>query len=228
MRVFLKFFPELKEPMYFQENESLVNGRKLYLGFEYIGTKNYLGETNWGTRGANCTSVDFAFRFLRCDELVQLVLGEWKYTEEYRGRKLPEPERINTTRFQVYQRAFAKWKSCQPDLPPYEVFFVEPFYQLMRQTLLAQEMEKAREMGVDIVSLIHISPEANREFALGFTSPRLAKYGRTVTDAWKNLAPKDRFIPISSESFLTVIGQVAGGTRKAWADWLLRRYCWWR
>lgn len=222
--VFRVFLPELLEPLPFQADLPLENGRQPILSFEYIGTKSYLGETNWGTRGANCTSVDFAFMFRRTDGLIQLVLGEWKYTEEYKGRKLPEPNKINSTRLRVYRQAFEHWKSNQPNLPPYEVFFVEPFYQFMRQTLLAQEMERAKEMDIDIVSLVHISPKANREFAEIFTSPTLSKYGSTVTDVWKILAPKGRFLSISSEDFLTAIKQDINGPKKVWADWLLERY----
>lgn len=226
--VFRVFLPAFLKPLPFQVDTPLENGKQPFLNFEYIGTKNYLGETNWGTRGANCTSVDFAFMFRRQSGLIQLVLGEWKYTEEYRGRKLPEPEKINSTRLRVYRKAFEYWKSNWPDLPPYEFFFVEPFYQLMRQTLLAQEMERAKEMDADIVSLVHISPKANREFAETFTSPVLAEYGATVTDVWERLAPKDRFLSISSEDFLMAIEQAAGDRHKPWTDWLLERYGWWR
>ncbi len=226
--VFRVFLPELLEPLPFQADRPLENGKQPILSFEYIGTKNHLGETNWGTRGANCTSVDFAFMFRRNDGLIQLVLGEWKYTEEYRGRKLPEPNKINSTRLRVYRQAFEHWKSNQPNLPPYEVFFVEPFYQLMRQTLLAQKMEREKELQADVVVHIHISPQANREFAETFTSPTLTKYGCTVTEAWKNLAPKGCFIPINSERFLAAIEQAAGDRHKPWTDWLLERYGWWR
>ncbi len=226
--VFRVFLPALLEPLPFQVDTPLENGKQPFLNFEYIGTENYLGETNWGTRGANCTSVDFAFMFRRNDGLIQLVLGEWKYTEEYRGRKLPEPEKINSTRLRVYRKAFEHWKDRQADLPNYEVFFVEPFYQFMRQTLLAQEMERAKEMGADIVSIVHISPKANREFALSFTSPKLVQYGRTVTEAWSNIAPEERFLSINSEDFLGAIGKVEGTSLKNWANWLLERYGWWR
>ena len=70
-----------------------------------------------------------------------MVLGEWKYTESY-AAPLPPPEKINPTRLKVYQTAFDVWRVDQPDLPAYESFFVEPFYQLMRLTLLAREMER--------------------------------------------------------------------------------------
>jgi hypothetical protein len=50
--------------------------------------------------------------------------------------------------------------------------FYEPFYQLMRQQLLAREMETARECGADVVSLLHIAPAQNACFQR-VTSPNL-------------------------------------------------------
>jgi hypothetical protein len=35
---------------------------------------------------------------------------------------------------------------------------------IMRQQLLAHEMEKAHELGADIVSLLHFSPAHNKDF----------------------------------------------------------------
>jgi hypothetical protein len=226
--VFQVFLPELSKPLPFDADDPLDDGTQPFLAFEYVGTQNYLCESKWGTRGANCTSADFAFRFCRSDGLTQLVLGEWKYTEDYRGHKLPEPNNINPTRWKTYRQAFELWKSQQPLLPEYETFFVEPFYQLMRQTLLAQEMERAREIKADIVNVLHISPEANREFAYVFPSPAFGKFGSTVTEAWKALAPAGRFIPIYCEDLLRSIERCVNGTRSAWVNWLLRRYAWWK
>ena len=41
----------------------------------------------------------------------------------------------------------------------------------MRQQFLSHEMEKAHELGVDIVSLMHIAPKHNHDFTR-ITSPR--------------------------------------------------------
>ena len=61
------------------------------VAFEWIGERNYLGELRRGEvapddgriRGANFTSLDFCVRFRRSDGRIQLVAGEWKYTEYY-------------------------------------------------------------------------------------------------------------------------------------------------
>lgn len=226
---FNPFLLEINEVLPFTADHPLSGGSQPYLSFEYVGKDTHFkGEAGWPQRGANCTSLDFSFLFNRCDGKKQLVLGEWKYTEEYRGCKLPEKDKINQTRWNTYKEEFEIWKSKQSDLPDYEVFFVEPFYQLMRQTLLAQKMGREKELQADVVVHIHISPQTNREFAETFTSQTLTKHGCTVTEAWKKLAPKDCFIPINSERFLAAIEQAAGDRHKPWTDWLLERYGWWR
>ncbi len=59
-----------------------------YLTFEYIGPEDFFSEARNGVRvrGAHCTSVDAAFLHRTVDDVVELVLVEWKYTELYRLR----------------------------------------------------------------------------------------------------------------------------------------------
>ncbi len=227
-QVFRPFFPDLAEVLPFEADEPLPGGTKPFLTFEWIGTQNYLGEVGNRSRGANATSADFAFRFRRYDGRIQLVLGEWKYTEYYPCKE-PNP---NSTQLRVYRHAFDHWKTLRPELSDYRAFFVEPFYQLMRLTLLAQGMEQARldgegEMEADIVSVIVVVPKANRDYTERFTVPVFARYGRTVGSAWAYLAPADRFMSIAAESLLTVIEQVTEPLR-VWRDYLITRYGWWR
>lgn len=223
----------LVEPLPFHEDKKLADDTIPFLAFEWIGKRNYLCEHNWGTRGANCTSADFAFRFRRNDGQIQLVLGEWKYTEEY-GKSPRKDSKTLSTQMGIYRIAFGRWQGDRPDFPEYRAFFVEPFYQLMRQTLLAQEMERARingggEMEADIVSVLHISPEANVGFSTNFQAAKaLADYGSTVGAAWTKLVGDDRFLALSTESFLSVIDQAAPEDWQPWREYLLSRYGWWR
>jgi hypothetical protein len=55
------------------------------------------------------------------------------------------------------------------DVIPYADLFVEPFYQLMRQQLLAHAMERSGELGADTVRVLHIAPAANTELQLSLT-----------------------------------------------------------
>ena len=63
-----------------------------------------------------------------------LVLIEWKYTEEYREENKYIPERYN-----IYNKLLQEYDS--PIVTEdYESLYYEPFYQLMRQTLLGWKM----------------------------------------------------------------------------------------
>jgi hypothetical protein len=94
-------------------------------------------------------------------------------------------------------------------------------------------MERARvdgegEMEADVVGVVAVVPKANREYTERFTAPAFARYGRTVGSAWAYLAPADRFRSIAAESLLTVIEQVTPEPLRAWSDYLITRYGWWR
>jgi hypothetical protein len=226
-KVFQIYYPEMKEPLPFDTDEPLPSGDYPYICFEFVGDKvHFEGENGWPQRGANCTSLDFAFIFRRYDDKKQLVLGEWKYTEEYKSLKLPHKDKINETRWETYKEDFGFWRCSNPRVPTYEHYFVEPFYQLMRQSVLAAKMKYEKEMDADVVVHLHISPKSNREFSDFFTSLIFAQYGNTVLEAWKSIAIQDKFTSVHSESLLTQIEQVA--KNKEWSDWLLKRYGWWR
>ena len=127
----------------FESDQPLTNGDYPYISFEYVGEKTHFeGERGWPQRGANCTSLDFAFLFKRYDGKKQLVLGEWKYTEEYKSNKLPTKDNILQRRWNTYKEDFEIWRADNPNVPTYEHYFVEPFYQLMRQSVLADKMLK--------------------------------------------------------------------------------------
>jgi hypothetical protein len=186
------------------ENEALKN----YIGFEWIGEKNYLNErirkNAQRTRGEYFTSADFIIRFQQEDNKIRILLGEWKYTENYTKGKSIRYSRAGTDRLNKIYRPFLKAQNCQIKISnrQYHHLFYDPFDQLMRLQLLSTEMEKAGEMGADIVSTIHIVPKANKEFNLRMTSPGLKKYGKTVHEIWSALVPDDRFKGFYLENIL--------------------------
>ena len=110
----------------------------------------------------------------------------------------------------------------------YQVFFSEPFYQLMRLTLLAKEMERLGELEANVVCMVHIGPAADTGFAQSITSPTLRAYDCTVSAIWAQLAPKERPVAIPAEDLLSVIELAAPQARYPWRDDLLCRYGWWR
>lgn len=240
--VFARFYPDLmEEPLRFDDDPPLEDGSRPFMAFEWIGTRDYLGEhlrkRGARTRGANYTSADFAFRFRRQDGKTQLVLGEWKYTEEYGSKDLgtssDDKDGKPEVRRQNYCPAFHRPKGvfARYDEDLYGALFFEPFYQLMRLQLLAQEMEagdKGREMDSDVVTILHICPEVNGDFRNKVTSRYLEKEypGKGPLQIWQQIVPADRFLSISVEDLLDTIVETAGPVKRGWAEYLRARYGW--
>lgn len=202
-----------------------------YVSFEWIGAQNYLGErisrNGQRTRGANCTSADAIVMFERRDGKRQVVLIEWKYTESYGGTFLKFSD-SGTDRTEIYRHLFEREDcSIRKDiLPSFDALFYEPFYQFMRQQLLAHEMEKAHELDADIVTVLHIAPAHNIDFCK-VTSPQLVNLGETATSIWRKLVkPDGRFISISTEQLFSSLFAGRFPEIKTWADYIRSRYSW--
>lgn len=235
--IFSHYYPEMATPLPITEDKPLTDGTHPYISFEWIGIRDYLGEAERKgmsrTRGANFTSADFTFRFRENDGRIHLVLGEWKYTEEY-GRNYKGSGRSGEVRKDNYINFFKDEKgafSTNSDKDKlYGSLFYEPFYQLMRLQLLTQEMEahKDKEMDADVVSVLHVCPEANNEFRKNMAPDYLkGKFpGKDVLEVWKELVPDDRFTSISVEDLLnTIVGQ-GWYNDQGWVDYLRTRYGW--
>jgi hypothetical protein len=217
------FFPDIKRML------PVESGK--FVTFEWIGERNYLGEKvrpgSKRTRGANFTSADAIVAFERADGKKQVVLIEWKYTESYGWNSLTMAS-SGTDRTAIYRPLFDK-ADCPIDkslLPSFESLFFEPFYQLMRQQFLANGMEREREFGADIVSLLHIAPDHNRDFRK-VTSPELKPLGDTATGVWAKLVKTPgRFQSASTEGLFGGMLRHPPAEMKPWAEYLTKRYPW--
>ncbi len=234
--VFSHYYPEMVTPLPITEDKPLTDGTYPYIAFEWIGTRDYLGESKrkgmHRTRGANFTSADFAFRFRESNGCIHLVLGEWKYTEEY-GKNNKGSGKSGVVRKNNYIDFFKDSKGAfnmnsEKDAL-YDSLFYEPFYQFMRLQLLAQEMERHedKEMDADTVSVLHICPMANVGFRNNVTSDYLkTKFlEKGVIEIWKKLVPNDKFMSISVEDLLKTI-QGMGIVNEEWVDYITARYGW--
>ena len=174
------------------------------LTFEYIGPTDYFGEAKKGVRirGSQCTSVDAAFLFRTSRGTTELALVEWKYTEHYRRRTVdPKKDEIRRQRYQAaLQRSDSPidWR-----LMPFERFLDEPFYQLMRQQLLAAELERDRVLGADAVRVVHVHPAANLAYQESMHHPEQRGLGTTVAEVWQRLLTRpDRYTELDNDVFL--------------------------
>ncbi|HRQ40891.1 MAG TPA: hypothetical protein PLD25_23500 [Chloroflexota bacterium] len=223
VRVLRSVFPAISEMLPIENQQ--------YVTFEWIGQENYLCEkisrNGKRTRGANFTSADVAVMFKRTDGKRQIVLIEWKYTESY-GRTSFTIAKSGTDRTKIYEPLFSR-DDCPINkdlLPDFDVLFYEPFYQLMRQQLLAHEMERAKEMGADTVSVLHIAPAHNLDFRK-VTSPQLKALGATPMEVWKKLVESDgRFISVSTEQLFGSLSADHLPEMRDWLDYIGARYAW--
>ena len=163
--------------------------------FEYAGPGDVLGEG----AGFGRTLVDAAFRYRESDGCSALALVEWKYTESYIGTR-----GADTHRYQDF------W--LDPDGPlltvergegplSYEDALVEPFYQRVRQQLLAWRLE--REGFVDVARVVHVSSRGNLAYQRSLPRPAHRAAGRTVEEVWSRMLRRpDRFVHLDSGTFL--------------------------
>ena len=215
LRTFLSpIFPSIQSIM-------PMEGDGQFVSFEWIGLANYLGEkvrpNSRRTRGANFTSADAAVMFRRRDGTRQIVLIEWKYTESY-SRTWLGISKGGTDRRGIYRHLYDS-PECpleKTKVPEFGDLFYEPFYQFLRQQLLAHEMERAKELECDLVTVLHVAPACNRDFHK-VTSPGLQPMGNSSIGVWRGLVrPSDRFLSVSTE---TLFGEFLDDIHPELADW---------
>lgn len=139
-----------------------------YISFEVTSRVDHLNE-RFVKRGANCTSVDAAIMVIMKDGKKTLVPIEWKYTEgkEYNIDK-SGTEGSGKERLRRYSDLINNSNQLLPNPQGYlnTLYFVEPFYQLMRQTLWAEQIIENKEtelLKADDFVHIHVIPEENEQ-----------------------------------------------------------------
>jgi hypothetical protein len=162
------------------------------VAFEWIGDRDYLGEGRGRPRhrGRFATSADALVVVERADGGRTGILVEWKFIESYDHPK-PFFGDGGTDRREVYRPIYVGDATPFDVLPELDVFFQEPHYQILRQALLASEMVKAQEFGIDRAVLLHCVPSGNR--TLRQTVPEgLVTYGVEIDEVWHRLLPGPR------------------------------------
>jgi len=181
-------------PVKFKEviNIPCDKGSDNYIAFEMIASNDYLHEKEL-KRGEFCTSVD-AFVYA-LDERSErwLIPIEWKYTETYE-----RDDKSNGTKGKTRLSRYCNAKTDNlignskqlKSLPDYKhsIYFQEPFYQLMRQTLWAECI--CRNKGEKVLPAehfvhIHVCPKENRELLNKCYSEVTDK--SSMEEAWREM-----------------------------------------
>ena len=188
---------------------------------EYIGGKHYKDKGNvvfeWvgplkspinergGNRGIYRTSID-AYILAKIDRKITQLLIEWKFTETYpsetfthRFGGLKGNERLR--RYSNVLAKLRKKKDFPFDMHDEDTFGLsdlgyEPFYQLLRMTLLAKAttpMQLTSNISIQDYRVIHLSHSQNVELNYLsekhlFFSPGLRHLaGKTLHESWKSI-----------------------------------------
>ena len=185
-----------------------------YIQFESVSDKQYLNEDGL-TRGTQCTSVDALIYAEHKDGSLWLIPIEWKFTEHYSNRnKALEGAAADPTgcKGSVRQSRYNNLirSSNQLKYDNLSLFYFEPFYQLMRQTLWAEQMVKNKDnetLKADNFLHVHVIPKDNNDLLKETGKPYKCS-GLSMEGTWRSLLkdqskyqiidPKDLMRPLSS------------------------------
>ena len=196
---------------------------------EWVGLESYLGERGWPSRGEYATSADLLFAYEDAEGRRHGVLVESKYTESYPPDKWLHGGKKGKIRIATYKPLFEGADApIRQDLElELTDLFIEPFYQHLRQQLLAAGMERERELGFETVTCLHVCPRANRAFHTGVTAPKLTACGDTVSKAWpKILCEPDRYRSVAYEDVFAAVTGAGDPDLAEWEEYQRARYGW--
>ena len=204
-----------------------------YVAFEAVSDVDYLNE---GTpqRGSNCTSLDAVILAKHKSGKKHLILIEWKYTESYAtldksmedGKGKPKgghekgDERLRRYSDLITSSHFLKTMEEYRS----SIYFQEPFYQLMRQTLWAEQMilHKSNEsIKADDYLHLHVVPSENHDL-LQHNYKRF-NMSEGMESAWRNVLTENgtkRYCIVTPKNLISPIKEKYGELY----DYLAERY----
>ena len=204
--------------------------------FEWIGCGQSL--EGGRTRGSQNTSID-AFLVAEVKSgRKRAYLLEWKYVEQYLSTRPDfkgEGSQGDTRRLRYAERYRASFSSFNLDIvPDLEDFLYEPFYQILRQRLLADRMVDDGELGIDEAKVVVVVPEHNwayRTVSDGrtTTAPPLAQRFRrldTVEAVMRAVLkdPNAQFDMVAPSDLLNALCQRLPSETEEWAGYWQGRY----
>ena len=208
------------------------------------GATEWLGEPPGGKRGQYRTSIDSAVWWEDEEKKTRLTLVEWKYTEQWFGgcggyisKGNNERDRCERVEMQCIQPKVDCYLATQRDPQTSRRYwehlrragislkhfgdssgcpFRGPFYQLMRQRLLA-EYCRANLVGIESVDVTVFGFRGNQE--LLEPPAHLAHLGDTVISAWNTI-----LTTTSPLRHVTVETLLADAPSDDWREYIRQRY----
>lgn len=188
-----------------------------YIAFEVVSDKDHLKEGN-PNRGSNCTSIDALIYARHKSGELWLIPIEWKYTERYNNQdksnqdRRGEPKGSNgkgRERMDRYNSLITASEQLKTlDVYAGSIYYFEPFYQLMRQTLWAEAMihnKNVERLKADNWLHVHVIPAENDELL----RKKYRISGKDMESSWRSmLVDQSKYIIIDPEKLLAVVASV--------------------
>ncbi|GHT15458.1 hypothetical protein FACS1894170_12990 [Planctomycetales bacterium] len=188
-----------------------------YIQFEAVSNKDWLNECKEGnnpTRGSKCTSIDALIYAVNKNGRKYLLPIEWKYKENYGNQNKSNEERRCRYTDLINQ-------SKQLKMENHTVYYYEPFYQLMRQTLWAEQVIKHQStetIKADDFIHIHVVPTGNTDLLEKIYS--CSK--KTMEKTWRGyLVNQEKYRLLSPQELLASINRK---TYAEFLEYLAKRY----
>jgi len=180
--------------------------RPAYISFEQVSDNDLLSEGK-PKRGSICTSIDACIYALHKNRSKWVIPIEWKYTECYddidKG-KGPSGE-IRRQRYDglIYRSSQLIYDNL---LSSKNCYYYEPFYQLMRQTLWAEQMVNHKDKEtISADDFMHLNIIPNKNSDLLEKIYQCSK--KDLPSTWRScLVDQSKYRIISPEILLSNIG----------------------
>jgi hypothetical protein len=215
------YFPDI--------NRMLQVEDKRFVAFEWIGKTNYLHEEprigEYRKRGVGNTSIDAMMMYETDTHEKVMLLIEMKYSESYgvsyKRFRSDGSDRIERYEDFFYDAASPIDRNIAPNL---EDFLYEPFYQLLRHTLMASQIRLIEHTKISRVQVVHLVVSRNHDL-LAVTSPRFRSLGSTTYEVWQKLLKDPRSLSlIPVESLFKTIEWGKYRDMEPWALYMRERY----
>jgi hypothetical protein len=202
---------------------------KRYIAFEWIGKKNYLKEEpkigGYRQRGAGNTSIDAMMMYETAEKEKVMLLIEIKYSESYtvsyKRFRSDCSDRTDTYKDFFYDTSSPVNRNIAPNL---EDFLYEPFFQLLRHTLLASQIKKAEAAKLSHVQVVHLVVSQNNDLLI-VTSPQFRNLGKTTYEVWRKLLKEPEGLSmIAVETFFKDIELAGFHELEPWVLYMKERY----
>ena len=215
-----------------------------YIAFEAVSKSDHLNEDG-PTRGSNCTSVD-ALVYAKDNNGEKWIIPiEWKYTESYddcnsadksnegityKKETNPKKEPKGKVRLDRYSTLIKKSKQLR-SVPTFvngddyelqgSIYFYEPFYQLMRQTLWAEQMIEHKDTeDIKAYHYLHLHIIPSQDTDLLDKKYRQSK-GNNLEDTWRAcLVDQSKYVIVDPQHFISPVKDMYPDL---W-DYLSKRY----